>query len=79
MTGPSYTSVTVGATQLQSAIDKLKAMKDENGKKIVAPREPLVLYCSRSREVFWRQVINNESQFSALGTNAAVENVFRFH
>lgn len=78
VTGPSYTSVTVGATQLQSAIDKLKAMKDENGKKIVAPREPLVLYCSRSREVFWRQVINNESQFSALGTNAAVENVFRF-
>jgi hypothetical protein len=77
VTGPSYTSIAVGATQLQSAIDKLKAMRDLNGKKIMAPSVPHVLYCSRSREVFWRQVLNNDSPLSGLGVSDQ-QNTFRF-
>jgi len=79
VTGPSYTSIAVGTTQLQAAIDRHKNMKDENGKKIAQPRNaPYKLVCSRAREVFWKQVLNEGSNFSGQGSNANQVNQFNF-
>lgn len=79
ITGPSYTNVALGTTQLQAAIDLLKQTRDENGKKIGVPRgEPYQLVCSRVREVFWRQVLNDGSQLSGQGVNANTQNQFNF-
>lgn len=79
VTWPSYTSIAVGTTQLQAALDLHKKMKDENGKKIKQPRNaPYKLVCSRVREVFWKQVLNDGSNFSGQGTNANAVNQFNF-
>jgi len=79
VTGPSYTNVALGTTQLQAAIDLHKKVRDENGKKIQQPRnEAYKLYCSRVREVFWKQVLNDNSNFSGQGTNANTLNQFNF-
>lgn len=54
-------------------------MKDENGKKIKQPRNaPYKLVCSRVREIFWKQVLNDGSNFSGQGTNANQLNQFNF-
>lgn len=77
VTGAVYTNVATGTAQLQAALDLIKATKDDNGKFI---REPNMykLFVSRTRLVFWKQVLNNGSQFSGQGTNAMQENQFLF-
>lgn len=79
LTGPSYTSIAIGTTQLQAAIDLQKKIRDENGKKIIQPRNSAYkLVCSRVREVFWKQVLNASSQYSGQGANANQVNQFNF-
>lgn len=74
-----YASVTDGEAELQSAIDLLKKMKFDNGKKIQQPKGvPYKLYCSRVRETYWLSVINNNSVNAGTGSNSAKENVFNF-
>lgn len=79
VTGAAYTDIATGTAKLQSAIDLLKKVKDENGKKIKqAKGEAYKLYVSRVKEVFWKQVLNDNSQFSGQGTNANQLNQFNF-
>jgi hypothetical protein len=79
VTGASYTNIATGTTQLQAALDLHKKMKDENGKKVMQPRgEAYKLVCSRIREVFWKQVLNDGSNFSGQGSNANTMNQFNF-
>jgi hypothetical protein len=77
VTGAVYTDVATGTAQLQAALNLIKQTKDDNGKFI---REPGMykLYVSRVRLVFWKQVLNNGSQFSGQGPNAMQENQFLF-
>lgn len=77
--GAAYTDIATGQTQLQAALDKLKTMKFDNGKKIRQPKgEPYKLYCSRVKETFWLEVINNGSDKAGTGNNSAKENTFSF-
>ena len=79
VTGSPYADITTGATKLQEAIDKLKAVKLDNGKKMMQPKGvPYKLYCSRVKETFWLEVINNGSDKAGTGSNSAKENVFSF-
>ena len=73
----SAADILAGTTRLQTLINQLKAARDENGK-YVKQGSKYVLYVSRVREVFWKQVLNNESKFSGQGTNAMQENQFLF-
>ena len=73
----SSTDILAGTTRLQTLINQLKQAKDENGK-YVRQGGLYKLFCSRVNEVFWRQVLNNESKFSGQGTNAMQENQFLF-
>ena len=73
----SAADILAGTTRLQALINQLKAVRDENGK-YVKQGKKYVLYVSRIREVFWKQVLNNESKFSGQGTNAMQENQFLF-
>lgn len=74
-----YSSVASGQTALQKALDLLKTMKFDNGKKIRQPKgEPYKLYCSRVRETYWLEVINNGSDKAGTGNNSAKENTFSF-
>lgn len=75
--GNPYASVTAGIAKLQEALDLHKAAKDENGKKIKQPKV-YKLYCSRVKETFWKQVLNNKGNASAIGTNQGVVNQFNF-
>jgi len=68
VTGAVYTNLATGIAQLQAALDKAKAAKDENGKKIKQPKV-YTLAVSRERNTFWRQVLNNKGSASATGTN----------
>ena len=79
VTGAAYTSIAVGQTQLQSALDALKTMKFDNGKKVEQVKwEAYKLYCSRVKETFWLSVINDGSDNSGVGTNSAQKNTFNF-
>ena len=71
------TDLTNGTTRLQTLINQLKAVRDENGK-YIKQIGPYKLYVSRIREVFWKSVLNNGSKFSGQGTNAMRENQFLF-
>lgn len=71
------TDLSNGTTRLQTLINQLKIVKDENGK-YIRQVWPYKLYCSRIREVFWRSVLNNGSKFSGQGNNAMKENQFLF-
>lgn len=74
-----YSSVASGQTALQTMINQLKNMKFDNGKKIKQPKgEPYKLYCSRVRETYWLEVINNGSDKAGTGSNSAKENTFSF-
>lgn len=77
--GAAYTDIATWQAQLQWALDKLKNMKFDNGKKIRQPKgEPYKLYCSRVKENFWLEVINNGSDKAGTGNNSAKENTFSF-
>ena len=76
--GPSYTNIATGAAQLQSAIDKLRNMVDENGKKIRNNSGKYKLFCSVKRSPFWRQVINDGHEMSGQGENSNQVNIFNF-
>jgi hypothetical protein len=52
-------------------------MKFDNGKK-VKQGKMYTLFCSRAKETFWLEVINNGSDKAGLGNNSAKENVFSF-
>lgn len=71
------TDLTNGTTRLQTLINQLKSIRDENGK-FIKQIGPYKLYVSRIREVFWKSVLNNGSKFSGQGTNAMKENQFLF-
>lgn len=73
----SAADILAGTTRLQALINQLKTARDENGK-YVKQAGPYKVYCSRVNEVFWKQVLNNESKFSGQGTNAMQENQFLF-
>jgi len=74
-----YSSVASGQTALQTMLNQLKGMKFDNGKKIKQPKwEPYKLYCSRVRETYWLEVINNGSDKAGTGNNSAKENTFSF-
>ena len=75
----NYSNVASGQAVLQDMLDKLKTMKFDNGKKIRQPKwEPYKLYCSRLRETYWLEVINNGSDKAGIGWNSAKENTFSF-
>lgn len=75
---PNNTSdIAEGIRVLQDLIDKLKTVKDNNGKFIKMPSQ-FNLECSRVRSPFWRAVLNNNSKFSGTGNNAMKENQFLF-
>jgi len=74
----SSADILAGTTRLQTLINQLKATRDENGK-YVKQGGLYKLYVSRIREVFWKQVLNNSSQFSGQGSNAMQENQFLFN
>lgn len=79
VTGAAYTDVATGATKLQAALNILKNIKLDNGKKMAQPKgEPYKLYCSRVKETFWLEVINNGSDKAGTGNNSAKENTFSF-
>lgn len=79
VTGSPYADIATGQTKLQSALDLLKTVKFDNGKKAMQPKgEPYVLYCSRLKETFWLEVVNNGSDKAGTGNNSAKENVFSF-
>jgi len=73
----SSADILAGTTRLQTLISQLKNTRDENGK-FVRQGGLYKLYCSRIREVFWKQVLNNGSTFSGQGSNAMQENQFLF-
>lgn len=73
----SAADILAGTTRLQTLINQLKQTRDENGK-YVNQVWPYKLYVSRVREVFWKQVLNNSSNFSGQGNNAMQENQFLF-
>lgn len=73
----SAADILAGTTRLQTLINQLKQTRDENGK-YVRQSGPYKLYVSRIREVFWKNVLNNASNFSGQGTNAMQENQFLF-
>ena len=77
VTWSAYTDVATGQTKLQTALDLLKTMKFDNGKK-VKQSKMYTLYCSRAKETHWLEVINNGSTQSWVGSNSAKENVFNF-
>lgn len=77
VTDAAYTDVTTWTTKLQASIDLLKTMKFDNGKK-VKQGKMYTLFCSRAKETFWLEVINNGSDKAGLGNNSAKENVFSF-
>lgn len=77
ITGAHYTDVATGVAKLQEHIDALKAMKFDNGKKI-RQGSKYKLYCSRVRSTFWKQVLNDNSEYSGQGSNANQLNQFNF-
>lgn len=77
VTGAAYTDVATWATKLQASIDLLKAMKFDNGKKVKQGKE-YTLFCSRAKETFWLEVLNNGSSMAGTGSNSSKENTFRF-
>lgn len=77
LTGAAYTSIAVGTTQLQAGIDLLKQTRDENGE-FIEEAEVYRLLVSRAKYVFWKQVLNDNSNFSGQGTNANQLNQFNF-
>lgn len=78
-TSVDYTDVEDWKAKLQSAIDMLKTMKFDNGKKVRQPKwEAYKLFCSRLRETYWLEVINNNSNKAGIWTNAEKENTFSF-
>ncbi len=78
----SFTSasadILAASTRLQTLINQLKTAKDDNGK-YIKQGGVYKLYVSRAREVFWKLVLNNGSQFSGQGNNAMQENQFLFN
>lgn len=79
VTGAAYTDVATGQAKLQEALDILKGIKLDNGKKMMQPSGvPYKVYCSRERETFWLEVINNGSDKAGTGSNSAKENTFSF-
>lgn len=83
VTGATYTDTATGIAQLQDALDKIKATRDDNGKFIREPKEGYFLYVSRTRMPFWSKVLNVgsnwvNSNFSGQGTNANQNNQFNF-
>jgi len=79
VSGAAYTDVATGQAQLQVALDALKTMKFDNGKKIRQPKgEAYKLYCSRVKETFWLEVINEGSDKAGTGNNSAKKNTFSF-
>jgi hypothetical protein len=73
----SAADILAGTTRLQALINQLKGVRDENGK-FVKRATVYKLLVSRANEVFWRQVLNDNSQFSGQGSNANQENQFNF-
>jgi hypothetical protein len=73
----SAADILAGTTRLQTLINQLKSAKYENGR-LVPQVGPYRLYCSRVNSVFWKQVLNDNSQFSGQGSNANQENQFNF-
>ena len=73
----SSADILAGTTRLQAIINQLKGARYENGK-FVPQVGPYNLYCSRANSVFWKQVLNDNSQFSGQGSNANQENQFNF-
>ena len=78
VTGAVYTDIATGTAQLQNALNLIKQTKDENGKFIAEPKNWYKLYTSKVRAVFWKQVLNDNSQYSGQGTNANQMNQFNF-
>jgi hypothetical protein len=78
ITGDAYADVATGTAKLQAAIDASKVITFDNGKKVESPKEAYKFYCSRSKSVFWKQVLNDGSEFSGQGTNANEMNQFNF-
>jgi len=78
VTGDAYADIATGTAKLQEAIDASKVIKFDNGKKVESPKEAYKLYCSRVKSVFWKQVLNDGSEYSGQGTNANQENQFNF-
>ena len=69
-----------GVTNLQAMLDTLKNSTLDNGRKIRQPGAMgYNLYCSRQRETFWREVLNNGQGTSAVGSNEGIANQFLFN
>lgn len=74
-----FNDVTSWQAKLQEALNKLKTMKFDNGKKIKQPKwEPYKLFCSRLRETYWLEVINNGSSNAWTWANSNKVNTFTF-
>lgn len=73
-----YNDLTSGRKFLQKAIDSLKTFKLDGWRKIMQPKKGYTLICSREREVFWKQVINDGKNTSAFWNNNWIANQFTF-
>jgi hypothetical protein len=73
----SAADILAGTTRLQALINQIKQARDENGK-LVKQYDPYTLVVSRLRYQFWKQVLNDNSNFSGQGTNANQLNQFNF-
>ena len=78
VTWDAYASIATGTAKLQEAIDLSKAIKFDNGKKVRKPKEAYKFYVSRDKSVFWKQVLNDGSEFSGQWENANQKNQFNF-
>ena len=72
----SSADILAGTTRLQTLINQLKQARDENGKFV--PQWDYKLFVSRQNSVFWKQVLNDNSNFSGQGSNANQLNQFNF-
>jgi len=73
------TAIASGKTALQSMLNSLKWFTNDNGRKIRQTGwKGYNLYCSRIRETFWLQVLNDGSDQSGRGENSAEKNQFKF-
>lgn len=73
----STADILAGTTRLQTLINQLKWAREENGKFVYSDWF-YKLFVSRQNSVFWKQVLNDNSNFSGQGSNANQLNQFNF-
>lgn len=77
VTSSPYADIATWTKVLQDSINMLKSMRFDNWKKI-SWNKWYKLVCSVEKEVFWKQVLNDWSNFSWQGSNANQLNQFNF-